>query len=116
MRTKHGWPILIAAFTIILAWAVYRDIQFEQQYTGDLRNRVVGARMAMYHLSPYFFTWKNTDPMRYYDPENRRDSANPSQVSNITASPFFLQLMTPIANLPERTISRIWLLIEYLLL
>jgi hypothetical protein len=116
MLTKTGWPILIAAFTVILAWAVYRDIHFEQQYTSDLRNRVTGARLEMDHRSPYFFTWKSTDPMRYYDPENRWDSTAPLRVSNITASPFFLHLMQPIANLQQRTISRIWLLIEYLLL
>src|SRR5882757_9018257 len=116
MPVKPSWIALIILFTAIFGWSVYRDIHIEQQYTADLRNRVVGARLEKEHASPYFYTWAQGDPIRYYDPNNIAQPANPLRVSNITATPFFHRLLSPLANLPQRTISRIWLLIEYLAL
>jgi len=95
--------------TVVFSWSLYRDIQSEKQYAGDLRNRIVGARMQKDGRSPYFYKWKKGDGTRYYDPDNF-DSL---QVSNITASPFFHQLLYPIAELPQRTISLYWLVAEY---
>ncbi len=116
MLNKPAWTTLIIFCIAVLGWSIYRDIQFEQQYPGDLRNRIVGARLEKDHASPYFYTWKLTDPMRYYDPSNVDLAINPLHVSNITATPFYHHLLAPIADLPQRTISRTWLLIEYLLL
>ena len=106
-----------AAFTcfqlllgVSLCWCIYRDIQIEKQYPGDLRNRIVGSRMEMDGLSPYFTHWKATNGLRYYDWDN---SGTTLKISNVTATPFFHQLLYPIANLPQRTISRIWLALEY---
>lgn len=64
-------------------------------------------------LSPYFYHWKSADGLRYYDWNNSWPTL---QISNITATPFFHQLLYPIANLPQRTISGIWLVLEYLVL
>ena len=106
-------PILfIILATAGLCWSVYRDIQIEKQYPGDLRNRIVGARLQKDGHHPYFYKWKSADGIRYYDPQN----FDTLKVSNITATPFFHQLLFPIADLSQRTISRIWLGIEYLLL
>jgi len=116
MPVKPGWIAFTVIFMAILGWSVYRDIQIEQQYTADLRNRIVGARLEKEHASPYFYTWQQGDPIRYYDPSNISQPANPLHVSNITATPFFHRLMAPLANLPQRTISRAWLLIEYVML
>ena len=93
-----------------LCWCIYRDIQLEKQQPGDLRNRVVGARLQMDGHSPYFYNWQPADGLRYYDPQNF--SALP--ISNVTATPLFHQLLYPIANLPQRTISRLWLALQYL--
>lgn len=49
--------------------------------------------------------------MRYYDWDNYSDTL---KISNATATPFFHQLLYPIADLPQRTISKIWLVLEYL--
>lgn len=95
-----------------LCWSVYRDIQIEKQYPGDLRNRIVGARLQKDGHPPYFYKWKSSDGIRYYDPQNFDDR----KVSNITATPFFHELLSPIADLSQRNISKIWLGIEYLLL
>lgn len=75
----------------------------------DLRNRVVGARLQMDGKSPYFYNWRPEHGLRYYDPL-KKDTI---YANAITASPFFHHLLYPIANLPHRQISRIWLVVEY---
>jgi len=88
---------------------LYRDMLAEKQYIGDLRNRVVGARLQKDGLMPYFYKWKKGDGIRYYDPDNF-DSL---QAANITASPFFHYLLYPIADWRQRTINNLWLIAEY---
>lgn len=102
--------IILAVGSIF--WCIYRDIQIEKLYTNDLRNRVVGSRLQMDGISPYFYHWKTADGLRYYDPQNYSDL----KISASTASPFFHQLLYPFANYPQRTTSRIWLAIQYLAL
>ena len=110
---------------ILLAHSVYRDIQLESEYPGDLRNRVVGARLQKDGKLPYHFHWHEGEGIRYYDGEENawilditREKKNPaeSDINKITASPFFHELMYPICDLPQRTISRIWFWGQYLLL
>lgn len=97
---------------LILTHSVYRDIILEQQYPGDLRNRVVGARLQKDGKIPYFYKWKKADGYRYIDPENN----NNFKVSSITASPVFHNLLLPICDLPQRTISFLWFCFQYLML
>ena len=110
-------PRIINIFLIILSvsgigWCVYRDVRIEKQYTGDLRNRIVGARLQKDGVPPYFYKWKHADGLRYYDPQN----FDTLKVSNITATPFLHQLFYPLAGLQQRNISKTWFAIEYLLL
>lgn len=95
-----------------LVYSIQRDRVYEKDYTGDLRNRVVGARLIADGKSPYFYKWKISDSTRYYDPNAFGDS----RVSNITATPFFHQLLILIAGLSQATISECWLWAEYLML
>src|SRR5882724_4947789 len=112
-RSKKILLILnLLVLTGIFIHSIYRDIQLEKQYPGDLRNRVVGARLQKDGISPYFYKWKKKDGARYLDTQNN-DSL---KVSNITASPFFHELLYPVCNLPQRTISKIWLWFEYIML
>ncbi len=101
--------MIVLLCAAVFSWSFYRDMQLEKHYTGDLRNRVVGARMQKDGLSPYFYKWKTGDGFRYYDPNNF-DSL---RVSNITASPFFHRLLSPVADLPQHWISITWLLATY---
>lgn len=94
--------------------SVYRDIQLEKQFPDDLRNRVVGARLQKDGKLPYHYYKNAGDGMRYYDVNNHNRS--PSGASNITASPFFHELLFPICNLPQRTISIIWFWLQYIFL
>lgn len=111
MPIKITWIVVISLFTAILALSVYRDILADRQFPGDLRNRVVGARMIKDGRSPYFYKWQAGDGTRYYDPNN----FDTLKVSNATATPFFHQLMEPLAELPEHQVSKWWLLIEYVM-
>ncbi len=111
---------------IILAHSVYRDIQLENQYPGDLRNRVVGARLQKDGRLPYRYHWQPTDGIRYYNqeedrwisPDGLRQSKIPqdSDVNKITASPFFHELLYPVCDLPQRTLSRLWFWGQYFLM
>ena len=93
-----------------LGWCIYRDIQIEKQYPGDLRNRIVGSRLQKDGFSPYFYHWKPADHLRYYDWDNYGTTL---KISNVTATPFFHQLLYPLSDLSQRVISRLWLGFEY---
>jgi hypothetical protein len=108
------WRRLLLLITVlsVLGYVFQRDIRFEKAYTGDLRNRVTGARMIKDGGSPYFYKWKKGDGLRYYDPENF-DSVGPS---NMTSTPVLYRLLSPLAELQQATISECWLAAEYLML
>jgi hypothetical protein len=91
--------------------AVKRDIIYKNDYNGDLRNRVVGARLIYDGKLPYYYKWKVNDGIRYYDPQ----SFNDKRPSNITATPFFHELIMPLCNLPQSAIATIWLWVQYLM-
>ena len=102
---------IILLFCLLL-YSVKRDIQLEKLYCSDLRNRVVGARLQKDGIAPYFYKWKEQDGMRYFDGLNK----NSLHLSNITASPAFHDLLMPVSDLPQRTISLIWFWLQYLML
>jgi hypothetical protein len=106
------WSLAAIAAALIVGYAVQRDIRYDREYPLDLRNRVVGARLVKDGREPYFYKWRIKDGIRYYDHCN----IGSATCSNITASPFFLHLLFPIADLPEATLSRYWLVFEYLIL
>ena len=103
-------PVLVAIG--ILIYSIRRDSALEKSHPGDLRNRVVGARLQMDGITPYFYHWDSTAPVRYYDPSGYNHVA----VSNITSTPYLHQLLYPIANLDQRLISRMWLWMQYIAL
>jgi hypothetical protein len=107
---------------IILLHSIYRDIRLESEYPGDLRNRIVGARLQKDGRLPYHFHWRESDPVRYYNPNEVYPplpvvkNASLTDVNEITASPFYHELLYPFCELPQRTISEIWLWGEYIML
>jgi len=102
----------LAAVTVLALWyALTRDIRYSREYMGDLRNRVVGARIIEDHGSPYFYKWRPGDSVRYYDPQ-AFDIYTPS-IS--TSTPFLHRLLIPLADLPFATAMRVWLVVLYVL-
>ncbi len=111
MQTKLTWIFILLLWAIVLAGSFYRDtIMINQDGFGDLRNRVVGARLIKDGKSPYWYKWQSKDSTRYYD----RWNISPYKVSNITATPFFHHLLAPIADTDQKQLSHDWLIIEYL--
>src|SRR5579871_93046 len=112
MKHIQHYILMLVFFAGVFSYCIHRDIGIEKQYTWDLRNRVVGARLQKDGISPYFFHWRPEMGLRYYDPYQ----SDTTFANTITASPFFHHVLFPIADLPERKISGIWLGIEYLML
>lgn len=112
MKSNHRYIVVLLLVLALgsLAYCVYRDVQIEKHFTSDLHNRIIGSRLQKDGISPYFYHWKKTDPIRYYDPTNYYNM----RVSNVTATPFFHQLLYPLVGLPHRSFSRMWLAVEYL--
>ncbi len=110
MRPPFIFSFAIAL--ILLTIAFIRDLQYERLYPDDLRNRVVGARLIHDGISPYFYKWKQEDGMRYFDPENVSNTI----ISNTTASPFLHELLLPVCNFSQRTISLLWFFGQYAIL
>jgi len=106
------WPFILLAGLLVLLWSLPRDIRYTRAYPVDLRNRVVGARLEKDGRLPYFYKWRPGDGLRYYDPRN----FDHWKASNITASPFFHHLLSPIADVPQDTLLAGWLVSEYLIL
>jgi len=111
MRTRYHYTVMSIVVITVFSWCICRDVQIEKGYTSDLRNRVVGARLQMDGKLPYFYYWHPADGLRYYDP----DRFDTTYTNQITATPFFHHLLYPIANFPQRLISRIWLAAEYVM-
>jgi hypothetical protein len=112
MPFSWRWALLGVACLLTLGYAIKRDIRFDKEYPGDLRNRITGARLVKDGRSPYFYKWKKGDGLRYYDPSNF-DTWHPA---NMTSTPVLYRLLTPLIELPQSQISKWWLMIEYLML
>jgi hypothetical protein len=95
----------------LLTHSLYRDIRLEKQFPSDLRNRIVGARLQKDGKLPYHYHWKETDGIRYYNPDDylwQSDSVSGfSAINEITSSPFFHELLYPICDLSQRTLSAV---------
>ena len=111
---KSPYLLLNAVFLFLIVFhSLDRDIKLESHFPSDLRNRVVGARLQKDKKFPYSYVWHPADGSRYFDPSNHNLGTG---TSNITASPFFHQLLIPFIEWPQRTISVFWFVLQYLFL
>jgi hypothetical protein len=108
---RVAWICVSLGAIVVLWYALTRDIRYSGEYMGDLRNRVVGARLIKDGHSPYFYKYTPGDPVRYYDPQ----AFDIYFVSICTSTPFLHRLLIPLADWPFATIMRIWLVVLYLL-
>jgi hypothetical protein len=106
---RVAWICVSLGAILVLSYALMRDIRYSREYMGDLRNRVVGARIIADHGSPYFYKWKPGDTLRYYDPQ-AFDIYTPS-IS--TSTPFLHRLLIPLGDLPFATAMQVWLVVLY---
>ena len=109
MPRKIVYCIFLIVSAIVFAYAAYRDFRYGKDFSHDLRNRIVGARLEKDGKLPYFHNWQKGDSTRYYDPVGFGKLA----VTNMTATPFFHQLLYPLADLDQPAIKGWWLFLEY---
>lgn len=102
----------IVILVALLVYSVNRDLRYQKEGAGDLRNRVVGARLMKAGRDPYFYKWKKGDSYRYLDYTN----VNADSVSAITATPFFHRLIFTLAEYPQKAIVYTWFILEYIAL
>lgn len=100
--------LILAVFLAIMGFL--SDLRNTFQYAGvDLRNRVVGSRLLQNEIDPYFYKWRENDPVTFLDP--RDDPGN--QVNRVTVTPAVLQLFLPLSKLKYSTIRIIWLFLQW---
>lgn len=109
--SRYQWIFLLLAAVVVGWYALTRDIRYSRQYMGDLRNRVVGARIIEDGGSPYFYKYRPGDTIRYYDPQ-AFDIYFPSIC---TSTPFLHRLLEPVAGLSFASIMRVWVAVLWVL-
>ena len=100
--------LLLALLVTAIGFLV--DIKNTFTYIGtDLRNRVVGARLIIEGIDPYFFKWIPGLSDRLYDPLD-----NPSHIlSKVSVPPTVLALHSIMARLPYMQQKVLWLIVEW---
>ncbi len=100
--------LLLALLVTAIGFLV--DLYNTFTYIGtDLRNRVVGARLIIEGIDPYFFKWIPGLSDRLYDPLD-----NPSQIlSKVSVPPTVLALHSIMARLPYMQQKVLWLIVEW---
>ena len=102
--------VLLLLALLVTAIGFLVDLKNTFTYIGtDLRNRVVGARLVIEGIDPYFFKWIPGLSDRFYDPLD-----DPSQIlSKVSVPPTVLALHSIIARLPYIQQKVLWLIVEW---
>lgn len=101
--------VLITAIVVTIIGFVI-DLYNTIDYPGtDLRNRVVGARLMLEGIDPYFFKWQPELSERFYDPLDIPTEL----VSKLSVPPTVLVLHSIFAKLPYLTQKIIWLFVQW---
>ncbi len=101
--------LLAIAIMVALLGAAY-DLKNTVELGGvDLRNRVVGARLLVKGLDPYFFRWQQGDPETLLDPLDKPGLP----VSRVTVPPTGLVLYIPFSGLPYIYQRFIWFFLQW---
>ena len=108
-KTKYVKFLLILAIAITVIGFMF-DLKSTFTYPGtDLRNRVVGARLALEGIDPYFFKWHPGLPKIFYDPMDRAEDI----LTKLSVPPSVLALHAPIAQLSYKSQKVIWLIVQW---
>lgn len=86
------------------------DLQTTLTYIGiDLRNRVIGARLVIEGIDPYFFKWNPSWSDRFYDPMENSHNL----LSRVSVPPTVLALHSIMARLPYLQQKILWLIVQW---
>jgi len=101
---------LVTIASLVLAIGFTVDFYNTLTYPGpDLRNRVVGARLMLEGIDPYFFKWQPGWSKRFYDPMD-----SPTElVAKLSVPPTVLAVHAVMADLSYVQQKVIWLLAQW---
>ncbi|MEM8677049.1 MAG: glycosyltransferase 87 family protein [Cyanobacteria bacterium P01_G01_bin.67] len=102
--------LLLITVTIVSIVGMIVDLHHTLVYPGtDLRNRVVGARLMLKGIDPYFFKWHPGLSAKFYDPFD-----NPIELlSKLSVPPTVLVLHSIMAGLSYIQQKLIWLIVQW---
>ena len=100
-------PIAILASLI----GLFRDFNNTIFYGGvDLRSNVIGGRLLIEGIDPYYYIWSEGDPDLFLHP-----NANPNiPVGHVTVTPTVLVVYSLFAKLPYSIQKMIWFFLQWL--
>ncbi|WP_319419442.1 hypothetical protein [Pleurocapsa sp. FMAR1] len=100
--------VIVAIVITIIGFLV--DLRNTLIYPGtDLRNRIVGARLMLEGIDPYFFKWHPGLSARFYDPLD----ISTELLSKVSVPPTVLALHSAIAGLSYLQQKVIWLIVQW---
>ena len=110
IRKNQVLNILLVVAGLISVIGFMVDLQNTITYPRtDLRNRIVGARLMLEGIDPYFFKWQPGLSEKFYDP-----LANPHELlSKLSVPPTVLVLHSAIAGLSYLQQKLIWLIVQW---
>lgn len=107
MKSATTRYLLIALLLIAGAFGFMQSLKIQQSAGwGDMRNRVVGARLMMDGKLPYYYHWYPGDSLRYVTNMIIDTNRSFHRVSHVTATPFFHHLIAPVANTDQYIFDR----------
>ena len=109
-QNKKVLTLLAIAAAVITIVGFFIDLRNTLNYPGtDLRNRVVGARLALDGIDPYFFKWRPGLSEQFYDPLDIPTEL----ISKLSVPPTILVLHSLFAKLPYLSQKLIWLGVQW---
>ena len=104
--------LLLIFAVLISVLGVVCDFESVLNHKGvDFRTRVIGSRLLMKGLDPYYFRWSKGQPDLFVDPHD-----DPSNiVSRISVPPTVLTIHSTMAGLPYETQRLVWFVFQWAL-
>ncbi|MDO9577103.1 MAG: glycosyltransferase family 87 protein [Candidatus Cloacimonadales bacterium] len=103
--------LIFAIFLSITGF--FADVSNTVKYGGvDLRNRVVGARVALNQMDPYFYKWSEGSPEYFLDPPDHPNLP----VNRVTVPPTVLQFHSIFCDLPYSLQRFGWTIFQWVML
>ena len=109
-KASKAIGILLAIAAVITVAGFIVDLYNTITYPGtDLRNRVVGARLMLEGIDPYFFKWQAKLSANFYDPLDIPEEV----LSKLSVPPTVLTIHSLIAPLSYLQQKLIWLVVQW---
>ena len=110
VKKNAFFKILLWIALLITVFGFLVDLQTTFTYIGaDLRTRVVGARLVLEGIDPYFFKWDSSWSDKFYDPMQDPYFS----ISRVSVPPTVLALHSIMARLSYVYQKILWLIVQW---